>query len=67
MKGFWVITKKTRNMTFNNTLCHKQWRGNAVKGTEAIKLLELLHVFKIKGKNIETRKVVVGVNNSKSH
>ena len=48
-----------------NTLCHKRWDDNTIKGAEAIVALELITVIGKKGKMINEGKITVAIDNKR--
>ena len=58
-----MITDINRKEEIHNTLYHKEWNINTIKGAEAIVMLELLMVIERKGKNIENGKLTIGIDN----
>ena len=49
----------------DNTLYHNRWKTNTIRGAEAIVLLELITVLRMRGRNITHGKVIVGIDNRK--
>ena len=63
--GYWILVDTERRHIMQNTLYHKRWGENTVKGAEAIVLLELIIVIKNKGRNVESGKITMAVDNRK--
>ena len=65
MGGHWVITDQKNEEVIENTLYHKAWRNNTIKGAEAIVLLELVMVLHKRGRNVTQGKICVSIDNKK--
>ena len=67
MSRKWILACKNKSFELSNILYHKNWLENTRVGAEAIALLELLEVVKRKGINISSRRLTIGLANSKVH
>ena len=61
------ITDEKKQKMMHNTLFHKSWSNNTVKGAEAIMLLELVTVLYKRSKSIALAKTTIAVDNWKKH
>ena len=67
MGGHWMLMNIDSKERKFNTLCHKEWDKNTIVGVEAIVLLELLVTLEKRGRNVNSGKVTVGLDNRKAH
>ena len=65
MGGHWIIMDLESKVKTQNTLCHKRWDNNTIKGAEAIVALELITVIGKKGKMINEGKITVAIDNKR--
>ena len=65
MGGHWILTDDKKGEIIENTLYHKAWRDNTIKGAEAIVLLELVTVLRNRGRNVRNRKLTIVIDNRK--
>jgi len=65
MGGSWILTNNNKDKIIQNILYHKNWKKNTAKGAEAITLLELISVLKHRGRDIESGKLSIAVDNRK--
>ena len=67
MGGHWIVTDEKNEEILDNTIYHKAWRNNTIKGAEAIVLLELVTMLHKRGKNITRGKITIAIDNRKVH
>ena len=65
MGSHWLITDEKKQDMIQNTLFHKSWGNNTIKGAEAIVLLELITVLHKRSKNIISGKITIAIDNRK--
>ena len=65
MGSYWLITDNKNQEIIQNTLFHKRWNNNIIKGVEAIVILELLIVLYKRSRNVISGKVTIGIDNPK--
>ena len=67
MGGSWIIGDKNNRRLLGNKLYHKDWRENTSGAAEVIVLLELMMVIQKKGRNINSRKIIIGVDYKRAY
>ena len=67
MGGSWIIGNKENKCLLSNRLHHKDWRENTSGAAEVIVLLELITILERKGRNVNSGKIVIGVDYKRAH
>ena len=67
MGGSWIIIDVNQQTKLENVLYYKDWSNNTTISAKVIVLLKLVEVIERKGQNIESRAIVITVDNRKAY
>ena len=67
MRGYQYLTNIEKNDKIENMLYSNYWKQNTPRVAEAIVVLNMIEVIKIKGRHIVNGKVVISIDSRKVH